>query len=106
MNRLDQIHAFLKESPDDAFLNYALAQEYISAGNDSEAEILFSKLLRLHPEYIATYYHFGKLLERKSLTEEAMEMYRKGIVIAKENKEQHSLSELQSALLELEYGDL
>ena len=105
MDRLEQLKAFLLQSPDDAFLNYAMAQECISTGDDAGAEKLFAKLLNIHPAYIATYYHFGKLLERKTQKEAAMDMYRKGIEFAKKAKEQHSLAELQSALLELEYED-
>jgi tetratricopeptide (TPR) repeat protein len=103
MNRKAQLLEFLKSSPKDDFLNYALAQEFIAEGNDTEAEVLFLQLLDWHPEYVATYYHLGKLLERKSDKEAAMEMYRKGIEIARRKREQHSLAELQSALLELEY---
>lgn len=105
MNRKEQLLSFLKESPEDSFLNYALAQEFISAGNDIEAEKIFNFLLNNDPEYTATYYHMGKLLERKAEKDDAMNMYRKGIEIAKKKGEQHTLSELQSALLELEYDD-
>jgi tetratricopeptide (TPR) repeat protein len=103
MDRLAQLNTFLKESPDDPFLLYAIAQEYISKGEDDKAEINFKTLLDNHPNYIATYYHYGKLKERANRKEEAMELYRMGIDKAKSVKEQHSLSELQSALLELEY---
>ncbi len=103
MNRKEQVVAFLKENPEDAFLNYALAQEHISEGNDAAAEIIFKNLLKNQPDYVATYYHLGKLQERKGEKENAMDIYRLGIDKAKEKKEQHALSELQSALLELEY---
>lgn len=103
MNRKEQILRFLETQPDDAFLNYALAQEYISEGLDDKAEALFLKLTDQQPEYIATYYHYGKLLERKGAKDSAMEMYRKGIAIGQKLRELHAVSELQSALLELEY---
>lgn len=103
--RISQLLEFLKESPDDAFLNYALATEHVSSGEDAVAEEIFLKLLNQHPDYIATYYHLGKLLERKGQKNEAMDIYRKGIEKAKLTGERHSLSELQSALLELEYDD-
>lgn len=103
MNRKEQLLKFLESSPDDAFLNYALAQEYISEGNDTDAEKLFNRLIEIHPTYSATYYHLGKLLERRLQTEEAKGVYRTGIETAKQNGEQHAVAELQSALLELEY---
>jgi tetratricopeptide (TPR) repeat protein len=103
MNRIEQLLTFLKESPEDAFLNYALATEYVGLGDDDKAEDIFRTLLEKHPDYIATYYHLGKLLERKAAKEEAILIYEKGIEIAKKSGERHSLSELQSALLELQY---
>ena len=103
MSRIDQLMAFLKESPDDAFLNYALATEYVGLGDDDKAEVIFRELLEKHPDYIATYYHLGKLLERKTDKESAILIYEKGIEKAKKIGERHSLSELQSALLELQY---
>ncbi len=103
MNRIEQLMAFLKESPEDAFLNYALATEFVGLGEDDKAEGIFRMLLEKHPDYIATYYHLGKLLERKAEKEEAIIIYEKGIEKAKKTGERHSLSELQSALLELQY---
>ena len=103
MNRIEQLLAFLKESPEDAFLNYALATEYVGLGNDDKAEAIIRTLLVSHPDYIATYYHLGKLMERKSEKEGAISIYEKGIEKAKKSGERHSLSELQSALLELQY---
>lgn len=103
MDRKAQLLAFLADSPNDEFLQYALAQEYISEAEDAKAEEIFRKLIQQNPDYVATYYHLGKLQERKGEKEDAMEIYRNGIEIAKKTKEQHALSELQSALLELEY---
>jgi tetratricopeptide (TPR) repeat protein len=103
MNRIEQLLAFLQETPNDSFLNYALATEYVGLGDDDKAETIFRQLLENNADYVATYYHLGKLLERKQQKTEAMDIYRFGIEKAKSVGEQHSLSELQSALLELEY---
>lgn len=46
MNRIEQLEIFLKETPNDAFLNYALATEYVSMGDDEKAEFIFRGLLR------------------------------------------------------------
>lgn len=103
MSRIEQLIVFLKESPEDAFLNYALATEYVGLGDDGKAEEIFRILLEKQPDYIATYYHLGKLLERKADKDAAILIYEKGIEKAKKSGERHSLSELQSALLELQY---
>jgi predicted Zn-dependent protease len=101
--RMSRILAFLDETPNDAFLLYALAQEHISAGDDTAARELLEKLMNEQPGYIATYYHLGKLLERQGLKAQALDVYENGIAMAKQAGEQHALSELQSAKLELEY---
>lgn len=105
MDRITQILAFLEDSPDDAFLLYALATEYVAKSDDEKAEKIFTQLLEKHPHYVATYYHLAKLQERKNDKETAKNTYQSGITIAKTNKEQHALSELQSALMELEMED-
>lgn len=97
-DRIKKLQLFLAESPDDAFLNYALANEYVSIGNDNQAALIFEQLLAKHPNYSATYYHLGKLLERKDDKEAARVCYEKGIAVTQQNKELHALAELRSAL--------
>jgi len=105
MNRLEQLQAFLLESPNDAFLHYAIAQEYKSMGNKEMALEKYLYLTENHPNYVATYYHIGKLYIELGQKETALSYFETGIIKAKECGEQHSLSELQSAKLELEYED-
>lgn len=101
--RMEQLQAFLQDSPNDPFLIYAIAQEHISAGDDAQARELFEKLRSEKPDYVATYYHLGKLLERQGDREAALSIYQAGIEAATRTNERHALSELQSAKLELEY---
>ena len=105
MERIEQIKEFLKDSPNDAFLNYALAQEFIKLGDLDQALTQFLNLVAQHPDYLATYYHLGKLYIKLGNKEEAMSIFEIGIDKAKKAGEQHTLSELQSAKLELEYDD-
>ena len=63
-DRIDKIKTFLQQSPDDCFLNHALALEYIKLGDDIHAGELFKKNMAYDPGYLATYYHYAKLLER------------------------------------------
>ena len=62
--RITKLKIFLQQSPDDCFLNHALALEYVKIGDEHQARTLFEKNLQHDPSYIATYYHLGKLLER------------------------------------------
>ncbi len=104
-NRINQILAFLVDTPNDPFLNYALAQEWWKAGDKENALIKYQWLVAEHPNYVATYYHLGKCLIDLGQKEAAMEVFDKGIGIARSLKEQHALSELQSAKLALEYDE-
>ena len=103
MERIEQIKTFLNESPNDAFLNYALATEYIALGKDDIALQLFLKLIENHPEYSATYYHLGKLYERLERDKEAEEVYEKGMELTKRLGEKHAHGELRGAFEELTF---
>jgi|SRR6056300_191503 len=105
MDRIEQLNEFLKDSPNDPFLHYALAQEWNKLGDIQLAQEKYEYLIKEHPNYVATYYHLGKLLKEKGEKENALEMYSQGIQVAQQVGEQHSLSELQSAKLELEFDD-
>ena len=43
--RKQQLEEMLTDSPDDAFLNYCLAMEWVSAGDDESAAKVFSRVL-------------------------------------------------------------
>lgn len=101
MDRIDKIKAFLVQTPDDCFLNHALALEYIKVGKDEEAAGLFEKNMTHDAGYVATYYHYAKLLERLGETGKAISIYEQGMEQAKAAGDNHSLSELRSAYDEL-----
>ncbi len=102
--RIEQLNGFLKESPDDSFVLYALATEYINEGNDYRGLEYFQKLLIIDPDYTGMYYHLGKLYQRqqqKSLAEMAFHEGLKRTV----DKDPHAYRELKEALNQLEDGD-
>lgn len=101
--RIEKLKAFLKDSPDDCFLNHALALEYVKQGDDETAKVYFEKNLSFDKFYIATYYHLGKLLERSGAQEEAILTYEKGMQVAKAANDMHSYNELQAAYEDLVY---
>ena len=87
----------------DNFLRHALALEYIKEGDDAKAKELFVSILDEFPDYIGSYYHLAKLLERNGETQQAIECYEKGMGAAKTAKDQHAYNELQSAYEDLVY---
>lgn len=97
-SRLDQLFEFLKESPSDPFLKYAIATEYIKSGAMDLGLKSYQALLVEHPDYVGTYYHLGKLYEQLQNPEEAAETYRKGVLIAQKARNRHAMGELQAAL--------
>lgn len=102
MDRILKLQELLGGAPQDSFLKHALALEHIKRGNDEEAERLFTEILTLEPHYIGSYYHLGKLLERKGKSSEARKIYQDGIDTAVKQTDFHARNELQSALEELD----
>jgi len=103
MERIQKLQEFLKVSPNDNFLKHALALEYIKVNDDGKAKELFLEILTQSPDYVGSYYHLAKLLERTGETEAAILWYEKGMATAKEMKDQHSYNELQAAYEDLVY---
>lgn len=96
-NRKEQLLDFLKESPQDPFLKYALVMEYVKEGDREGAIAGFEDLLTQHTDYVGTYYHFGKLLEKEGDSARALEIYKQGMEVARAKRNMHALSELQGA---------
>ncbi len=101
MEKIEKLRSFLSNSPEDPFLNHALALEYIKLGNDSEARRLFLKILTRDPSYIGSYYHLARLLERAGESENAKTWYEKGMITAKQSGDIHAFNELQAAYEDL-----
>jgi Tfp pilus assembly protein PilF len=103
MDRIAKLKEYLQSSPTDSFLQHALALELIKEGNDAEARLLFEDILSRDPQYVGSYYHLAKLLERIGETELAISWYEKGMAAAKQAGDNHSYNELQMAHEDLIY---
>ena len=103
MDRIAKLKEFLLASPEDSFLQHALALEHIKLGNDEAARELFERILNREPGYIGSYYHLAKLLERNENTEEAIRIYEKGMAEAKKAGDNHAFGELRGAYEELTF---
>ncbi|HOA38706.1 MAG TPA: tetratricopeptide repeat protein [Flavihumibacter sp.] len=102
-DRITKLRGFLATNPSDAFLQHALALEWIKAGDEPQARAVFEKLLGETPGYVGSYYHLAKLLERQGETEGAINWYQQGMEAAQKAGDQHAYSELRSALEELQF---
>ena len=103
MNRIEKILEFLNQQPKDNFLRHALALEYLKIGEEVKARELFIEILNDAPDYIGSYYHLAKCLEKLQEREAAIEWYEKGMAAAKLAKDDHAYRELQAAYEDLVY---
>jgi tetratricopeptide (TPR) repeat protein len=99
--RLELLKRYLQEDPSDSFLRYALALEFIALNEHQPAYEQLTKLLFDDPDYLAAYYMAGKSAEAIEKNEEAKNWYLKGIEVARNQKDQHTLNELSAALEQL-----
>jgi Tfp pilus assembly protein PilF len=103
MNRIEKIVEFLAQQPQDNFLRHALALEYIKIGEDIKARDLFIEILSQSPDYVGSYYHLAKLLEKLGQRADAIDWYEKGMTASKLAKDDHAYRELQGAYEDLIY---
>ncbi|MES2425958.1 MAG: tetratricopeptide repeat protein [Bacteroidota bacterium] len=100
INRLDKLLEFIKNEPNDEFLKYALATEYLRLNQVDKALGYYEDLVNNHPQYSGTYYHLGKLYEALNRKEDAVKTYEKGMEITKAKRDNHAFSELQTVYRE------
>lgn len=101
--RLQYLLPLLESNPKDAFVLFAIAKEYENTGDEAQALTYYLRLKETEEGYVGLYYHLGKLYERCSEVENARKAYQQGIEISKKAGDRHALSELQAALLNLDY---
>ena len=107
-NNIKLLALHLKKNPADSFSKFALALELLKRNEVSKARLLFESVLKQDPQYLGVYYHLGKLYESMDLKKEAIKIYSDGIVVAKQQDNQRTLSELNEALenLKIEMNDV
>jgi tetratricopeptide (TPR) repeat protein len=104
-SRLIQLQNFLESSPNDAFLLFAIAKEYEGAGALEEALTHYIQLRETTPQYVGLYYHLGKLYEKMSQLDNALEAYKTGMAVAKSEKDMHAYNELVGARMNIDDFD-
>ncbi|MEO6883971.1 MAG: tetratricopeptide repeat protein [Bacteroidia bacterium] len=98
--RIESLKKMLSENPEDDFLNYAFALE-LSKNNFSEALKILVNLLKKKPNYLATYFQLGHFYEQNQEPEKAILIYKRGMEVAKIQKNQKTFSELNEAFQQL-----
>lgn len=101
MSRIDTIRQMLTDNPSDSFLRFALAKEFEKTGDDAAAIETYRFIVENDPDYVGTYYHLGKALERSDEPQLAWTTYSDGISVCRRKGEKHAMAELAGARLEL-----
>jgi tetratricopeptide (TPR) repeat protein len=102
MSRIEQLRSFIADDPKDIFSKYALALEYAANEMIEEAIVELSNLKQMESDYLPLYYQLGKLYEKSGNMLLAVDAYQAGIPIAQTQKNIRTLSELKSALEQLQ----
>ena len=101
ISRLEKLLEFIENEPEDPFLKYALATEYLRLGETDKALKYYEDLVNNHPNYIGTYYHLGKLYEALERKQDAIDTYETGMKVTREQRDNHAFAELQAVYNEL-----
>jgi len=101
---LEQLEQFAREDPDDPFNHYALALEYLKT-DPSIAQRLFEQLIVHHGQYVPTYYQLGQLYAEQGKTEQAISIFERGIVAAREAGDNKAMREMDGARLAVLYDN-
>jgi tetratricopeptide (TPR) repeat protein len=102
MNKIEQLLNLLKNDEKDTFLLYALSLEYIKLKDYSKSIEILQFLVETKPNYLATYYQYGKVLNELGEITKAEIIYKKGIEIASSQNNTKIKQDLESALFLLD----
>lgn len=100
-DRVSQLQEILAEDPKNQMARYALALEFMNAGQLETAIFEFRRLLVDHPAYVPGYQMLAQAMTRAGLDNDARDTLRKGIDTAAAAGNSHAQSEMQGMLDEL-----
>jgi len=104
-NKLEQLKAFIKETPNDPFLVYAIGLEYQKNNDLTKTRYYFDQLVTQFPDYLGVYYRYAEMEVSLNNIDAAKILYKKGIAIAKAQNNHKTLAELKGALMNIDIMD-
>ena len=102
--RMEQIESLLAIEPDDDFLRYGLAMEYVSAGDDVTAAQLLNDLVTSNEAnpYVPAFLMGGQAYQRCGNDVKACDILKRGIVAATKAGNDHARGEMEGLLASIE----
>lgn len=98
MNRRQKLEALLAESPDDSFLQYALAMQCVTDGDDSAAVTGMGELIERDPQYVPAYFQLAQIVVRQGENDRARQLLTRGIEMARRAGDDHAEGEMRGFL--------
>lgn len=88
-DRIAMILKMLAKTPDDVFLHYSLAMEYVAAGKFDDAAGEFRRCTELDETYLPAYVELGKAMRTAGKFDESRAAFDQAMKIAQEKRDQH-----------------
>lgn len=102
MNRREKLESMLMDDPHDQLLRYMLAMELDKEGDNDRSLTYLGRLMDDTVPYVPAFLMAGQQLTRLDRIEEARSAFRRGIVAAKSQRDDHARDEMQRFLEELD----
>ena len=99
--RLEMLTQLVESGSADSFTRYALELEHKKAGQPAAALGMVQTLRELDPSFLAMYYMAGQMLLDLSRDDDARDWFEAGIEVARAQRNDKTLAELEAALAEL-----
>ncbi|MEL7496020.1 MAG: hypothetical protein AAFN77_00315 [Planctomycetota bacterium] len=101
MSRREQLQAMLADSPDDIFLQYALAIEWQNEDEHDKSLDIHQTLMNGNPPYVPSFFMAGQQLTDLDRIDEAKEILEAGIEQADAQGNLHAAGEMRGFLATL-----
>ena len=94
----EQLQKMLERDPTDLFLNYALAMQCASEGDEEEAAERLARICIDHPDDVASWFQRGQILYRLGEVDESRAVIVSGIEVAQRVGNAHAEGEMRGFL--------
>ena len=98
VSRREQLEEMLKSDPDDVFLQYALAMDFISSGEHAEGIAKLESVIERDPNYVPAYFQQAQAMHHTERLDDARDVLTRGITVARQAGDAHAEREMTEYL--------